>query len=73
MTITVTDDIQGVEIHLGASELEPEKTNVVIFGHTAEAVQSVIFDLAEEYDRLDFQGPTFSRETNRWGALGRVW
>jgi len=73
MTCTVTDDASGVTIHTGPSELDPGKVNVAIYGPSREAVQQIIFDLAEEYACVDFQNPAPCSNGARWGAIGRVW
>lgn len=72
MTVTVKDEAAGTEIHLGESEIQPGATNAVIFAKTFEAVQSVIFDLEEQYNRMTFTLPHMIN-SERWGAMGRVW
>lgn len=72
MTTTVTDDITGVTVHTGASDIEPGKVNVAIYGPSRELVQQCIFDLAEEYDNVTFTNPS-PVGPRRFGAMGRVW
>ena len=73
MTIVVRDDRDGVEVNLGESDIHPGVTNCTIFGPSREAVQGVIFSLAEEYDNVEFENPAPIGNKTRWGTMGRVW
>ncbi len=72
MTITVTDETKGVEVHIGPSDAVPGRNNVVIFACDRHEVQRIIEDLAEEYSNVTFTLPARCAD-HRWGAMGRVW